>query len=404
MTSSSQRSCRRRPRWIHLALGLLLVAWSSDAFAQVTDGELVFGMVAPFSGPAKELGLRVRTGIEVAFAAVNEAGGVHGRKLRLVTMDDGYDPTRAAAAVKELVETRKVFALVGNVGTASAAVTVPYANEKRVLLFGTASGAGFLRQRPPDRYVFNLRAGYAEETAAIVRYLVEVKRVRPDRIAVFAQDDAYGSAGFEGVARALRAHGRDPSKIYRVQYRRNTTDVEEAVKGLQAHSRDVGAVVLVATYKPAARLIEKLRDAGTGNLLFANVSDVGANELAEELAQLGPGYADGVVVTQVVPLPASNATPVLRYREQLKRFAAGERAASLSLEAWLSMQVLFEGLQRAGRDLTTDRLITALESITALDLGIGKPLAFGPSEHQASHLVWGTVLDGKGGLQPLALE
>ncbi len=403
MTTRSKRSCRVLG-WTRLALALVLATAGGVASAQVPDGELTFGMIAPFSGPAKELGLRVRTGIEIAFAAVNESGGIHGRKLRLVTVDDGYDPSRAAAAAKELVENRKVFALIGNVGTASAAVTVPYVNEKRVLLFGTASGASFLRQRPPDRYVFNLRASYVEETAAIIRHLVEVKRVRPERIAVVTQDDAYGNAGFEGVVRALRPYGRDPTKILRLQYRRNTTDVEEAVKTLQARARDVSAVVLVATYKPAARLIEKLRDSGAGGLLFASVSDVGANELAEELAQLGPGYADGVVVTQVVPLPASNATPVLRYREQLKRYAAGERPASLSLEAWLSMQVLVEALQRAGRDVTTDRLIAALESISSLDLGIGKPLSYGPSEHQASHLVWGTILDGKGVLQPLGLD
>jgi hypothetical protein len=163
-------------------------------------------------------------------------------------------------------------------------------------------------------------------------------------------------------------------------------------------------VVLIASYKPATRFIERLRDAGLGSLIFANVSDVGPNELADDLAQLGAGYTEGVVVTQVVPLPTSSATPVLRYREQLKRFAPGEKPAFLSLEGWLSTQLLLEGLQRAGRELTTDRLIAALESITSLDLGIGKPLAFGPSEHQASHLVWATVLDGKGGLQPVSLE
>jgi ABC-type branched-subunit amino acid transport system substrate-binding protein len=252
--------------------------------------------------------------------------------------------------------------------------------------------------------VFNVRASYAEETAALVRYLVEVKRVRPERIAVFAADDAFGSAGFEGLARAMRAYGRDPSKVLRVQYKRNTTDVDEAVKAIQSRAREVAAVVLIATYKPATRFIEKLRDAGLSQTLFASVADVGANELADELAQLGAGYADGVVVTQVVPLASSNATPVLRYREQLKRFSPGEKPAALSLESWLSAQVLIEGLQRAGRDLTTDRLITALESMSSLDLGMGKPFAFGPSEHQAGHLVWGAVLDAKGGLQPLALE
>lgn len=387
-----------------LLAAVALLGMARAAAAQVGDAELVLGMVGPFSGPAKELGHHVRTGLEVAFAAVNDAGGVHRRKLRLIALDDGLEPSRTLPAMKELVELRKVFAVVGNVGTPGAAVAVPYANEKGVLFFGAVSGASFLRQRPPDRYVFNVRASYAEETAATVRHLVDVKRIRPERIAVFAQDDAFGAAGFEGVARAMRQYGRDPARVLRVQYRRNTTDVDEAVKAVAAHARDLGAVVLIATYKPATRFIEKLHDAGIHHLVFTNVSDVGPNELGDELSQLGPGYADGVIVTQVVPLPTSGATPVLRYREQLRRYAPGEKPGFLSLEAWLSAQVLIEGLQRAGRELTTDRLVTALESIHALDLGIGTPLGFGPSEHQASHLVWGTVLDAKGVAQLLALE
>ncbi len=374
------------------------------AAAQVGDAEITVGMIAPFSGPAKELGRNVRTGLETAFAAVNDAGGVHRRKLRLVTIDDGFDPMRAATAMRELLEVRKVFAVVANVGTASAAATLPYANEKGVLYFGAVSGAGFLRQRPPDRFVFNVRASYAEETGALIRHLVEVKRIRPERIAVLVEDDAFGNAAWEGVARALRQYGRDPARTLRLPYRRNTTDVDDAVRAVQAHARDLGAVVLVATYKPAARFIEKLRDGGVQHLVFASISDVGTNVLGEELSQLGPGYAEGVIVTQVVPLPTSGATPVLRYREQLRRYAPGEKPGFLSLEAWLAAQVLVEGLQRAGRDLTPDRLVTTLESIHGLDLGIGGPLGFGPSEHQASHLVWGTVLDAKGIPQALSLE
>jgi branched-chain amino acid transport system substrate-binding protein len=387
-----------------LAGAAVLALWCGVAAAQVGDAEIVFGMAGPFSGPSKELGLHVRTGIEVAFASQNEAGGVHGRKLRLVSMDDGFEPTRTTAAMKELVETRKVFAVIGNVGTATAAVAVPYANEKGVILFGTVSGASLLRQRPPDRYVFNVRASYAEETAAIVRHLVEVKRVRPERIAVFAQDDTFGSAGFDGVSKAMRHYGRDPAKVLRVRYKRNTTDVDDAVRVIAGHAKELGAVVMIASYKPATRFIEKLHDAGVHQLVFTNVSDVGANELADELSQLGAGYAEGVIVTQVVPLPTSSATPILKYREQLKKHAPGEKPGFLSLESWLSARLLIEGLQRAGRELNTDRLIAALEGIQSLDIGIGTPLAFGPSEHQASHLVWATVLDGKGVPQLLALE
>jgi ABC-type branched-subunit amino acid transport system substrate-binding protein len=386
---------------VGFALAAAVAAWAPPARA---EPDLVFGMTAPFSGTTKEMGKGVRTGIEAAFAAQNAAGGIRGRMLKLLPMDDGFEPARTAAALKELVENKKVFATIGCVGTPGAAAAVAYSNERRVLLFGAVSGAGFLRQTPPDRYVFNYRASYAEETAAIVRYLVEVKQIAASRIAVLAQDDAFGEAGFEGVARVMRRYHRDPAKVMRVSYRRNTADVDDAVRTIVQHAKELGAVVMVATYKPAARFIEKLRDAGVGHLVFTNVSDVGSNELADELVQLGPGYADGVVVTQVVPPPTSRATTIIRYQEQLRTYTPGEKPGHLSLEGWIVARVLIEGLERAGKDLTTDTLIDALEGLRGLDLGIGSPLGFGPSEHQASHVVWGTVIDAKGALQPLALE
>jgi ABC-type branched-subunit amino acid transport system substrate-binding protein len=400
------RESRRESRGTaaaRLVLAALAAAAWSTAQGQVTDGEVTVGMCAPFSGVAKELGLQLKNGIDVAFAAANEAGGVHGRQVRLVAMDDVYDPARTLPCMKDLVEKRHVFATVGNVGTGPAAVAVPYANEKGLVFFGAFTGASLLRNDPPDRFVFNYRASYAEETAAILRYLVEVGRIEPSRIAVFAQDDAYGAAGFDGVAKAMRRMRRDPSKILRVSYKKGTTDVEEAVKAVRKAGAQVKAVIMIATYKPAARFIEKMRDAGS-EVTFTNVSFVGSNELAEELSQLGARYAEGVLVTQVVPNPASNASAILKYREQLKKYAKGEKPGFVSLEGWLMARLFVEGLNRAGKNLTTDALIDGLEGVHALDLGIGVPLSFSPSEHQASHKVWGTVMDGKGSFSAVDLE
>lgn len=388
--------------WVAMA-ALAAVAPAGAARAQAPAGEVLVGMCGPFSGVAKELGNQAKIGLDVAFAAANEAGGVAGRKVRLLALDDAYDPARTATCMKELVEKRKVFAVAGSVGTATAAVAVPYANEKGVLLFGAVSGASLLRNDPPDRYVFNYRASYAEETAAIVRHLVEVRRVDPTQVAVFVQDDAFGEAGFEGLAKVMRRYKRDPAKLLRVSYKRGTADVDEAVKAVRKAGAQVKAVVMVATYKPAARFIEKLRDANV-NPIFTNVSFVGSNELAEELAQLGPKYAEGVMVTQVVPAPTSNASAILKYREQLKKHAPGEKPDFVSLEGWLVGRLFLEGLQRAGQKLTTDAVIDALEGIHGLDLGIGVPLGFSPSEHQASHRVWGTVMDGKGAFAVIELE
>lgn len=369
----------------------------------VTEKEIVFGQAVPLSGSAKELGRQMKTGVEIAFEWINDAGGVHGRKLRLIAIDDGYEPTRTQVVMKRLAEEQKVFGFIGNVGTPTAAVAIPYALQKKALFFGAFTGAPLLRRDPPDRYVFNYRASYAEETAAAVKYLIEVRRIKPSEIAVFAQNDKYGDAGFEGVARMLRRYKRDPNKILRVGYERNTADVHAAVNEILQNSQNVRAVVMVPTYRAAAQFVATLRDKGA-KLIFTSVSFVGSNALAEELTQLGKGYAEGVIVTQVVPLPDSKSSIVLRYQELLNKYAPGEKPDFVSLEGYIAATLLIEALKRTGPELNTEALVTTLESIKGLDLGLGAQINYGPSEHQASHKVWGAVLDATGVYQSLELD
>jgi branched-chain amino acid transport system substrate-binding protein len=162
-------------------------------------------------------------------------------------------------------------------------------------------------------------------------------------------------------------------------------------------------VVMVATYRPAAHFIEKVRDQRPG-MIFSNVSFVGSQALSEELTQLGPKYPQGVIVTQVVPLPTGQSTVGIRYREALAKYAPGEKPDFVSLEGYVTGNLLVDGLKRAGKNLNTEELVNALEAIQKLDMGLGVPLAFGLSEHQASHKVWGTVLDAAGVYQPLDLD
>jgi branched-chain amino acid transport system substrate-binding protein len=368
----------------------------------VSDTEVLFGMAAPFTGTSKELGRQMKVGLEVAFATANAAGGVNGRQLRLVALDDGYEPSRTGDVMRELAQQRGVFGFVGNVGTPTAAVALPYALSRQMLFFTPFTGAPLLRKDPPDSTVFNYRASYLEETAAIVRYLVEVRRLRPEQIAVLAQSDSYGDAGYQGVVRMLRRYRRDGA-VLRVAYERNTTDVSSAVARVLERKDHIKAVVMVATYRAAARFIEQVRSQRP-QMLFTNVSFVGSQALAEELMQLGPRFADGVIVTQVVPLPTSRSTAVLRYQEALARYAPGEKPDFISLEGYVDGSLLVEGLRRAGRVLTTDALVKALEGLHGLDLGLSTPLSFGPTEHQASHKVWGSVLDRSGNYQPLDLD
>src|SRR6202042_1615722 len=140
------------------------------------------------------------------------------------------------------------FGFIGNVGTPTAAVALPFALDHRALFFGAFTGASLLRRDPPDRYVFNYRASYAEETDAVVHYLIKLRRLQPRQIAVFAQQDAYGDAGFAGVAKAFRTLGANDGAILRLNYKRNTVDVDDAVNQLKSQKPPIKAVVMVAAY------------------------------------------------------------------------------------------------------------------------------------------------------------
>jgi ABC-type branched-subunit amino acid transport system substrate-binding protein len=369
----------------------------------VSDNEIRFGIVAPFSGASRELGRQMKLGIDTAFNRANETGGVNGRMLRLIAADDGYEPARTLDAMKALYEKENVFGYIGNVGTPTAAVAIPYALEHRALFFGAFTGSNLLRNDPPDRYVFNYRASYAEETSSVVNYLIKIRRLQPKQIAVFAQQDAYGDAGFAGVAKAFRTLGVSDATIVRLNYKRNTVDVDEAVNQLRSQKPAIRAIVMVATYRAAAKFIEKTRDTYPG-MVYTNVSFVGSTELAEELNLLGPRFASGVIVTQVVPAVGGYSSAVLEYKNALAKYFPGEAPDYVSLEGYIAAKVLIQGLKQTGGSLDTEHLIDNLEAMRNIDLGLGTTLGFGRSEHQASHKIWGTALDDSGKFTTLELE
>ena len=306
--------------------------------------------------------------------------------------------------MKQLYEKDQVFGIVGNVGTPTAAVAIPYALERRMLFFGAFTGSNILRNDPPDRYVFNYRASYVQETDAVVRYLVKIRRLQPRQIAVFAQQDSYGDAGFAGVAKAFRSMGVNDSAILRLNYARNTVDVDDAINQLEAReAADQGG-------RHGARPIgprqgsSRRRAISYPGLIYSNVSFVGSTALAEELKLLGPRYTNGVIVTQVVPAVSGYSSAVLEYKNALAKYFPGEAADYVSFEGYVAANVLIAGIKRAGPQVDTEKLIDTLETMRNLDLGLGTQLSFGRSEHQASNKVWGTALDESGRYQPLELE
>jgi branched-chain amino acid transport system substrate-binding protein len=377
------------------------LAPAPPAVQGVNADSILFGLAAPFSGPSKELGREMRVGLEAALAQANEAGGVHGRKLLLAPEDDGLEPARTPAALRSLWDKKKVFALVGNVGASNAMASVPFVLERKTVLLGAFSGAQVLRRDPPDRYVFNLRASDAEEAAALVRFLIR-RGVKPEQIALFGEEGPGSEAAYQGALKLLRRDYKVPT-LLRVGYPRNTLDIEDAVQRIRLRIPPIKAVVMVASYRAAARFVARLHAVAPG-VSVASVSSVGATALAEELQQLGTGTGEGVIVTQVVPPVDAGASAVLAYKKQLERTAPDEHPDAVSFEGYLVGRLLVEGLQRAGRDVDAEKLVDALESIRELDLGTGAKLSFGPSEHQASHKVWGTVLDARGRYQVFDLE
>ena len=370
---------------IHLFAAASLLCstlWSAGPLAAaevgVTSDLIVLGQSCALSGPAQELGTEMRLGAQAYFAQVNKAGGVFGRQIKLTTLDDGYEPERAAANTRQLINDDKVFALFGYVGTPTANASLPIFTEAKVPFFGAFTGAESLRN-PFNRYIFNVRASYFDETEKIVEQLTSLG-VR--NIAVFYQNDAYGQAGLTGVTRALTKRNMKVSGTATVE--RNTVAVDAAVKALVPQRPD--AIVMISAYKSIAAFVRASKKAGyTGQ--YHNVSFVGSRALAEEL---GPeGY--GVAISQVVPFPFGASEPVVReYQKALKESSPAPVSFS-SLEGYIAARVLVEGLKRAGKDLTREKFISALESMTNVEIG-GFNVNFSPKSHNGSSFVELTMI------------
>src|SRR5579872_137083 len=328
-----------------------LFAMSLPASAEngVTADKVVFGQAAALDGPAAALGQGMKSGLEAAFAEVNKAGGVKGRKLELKSVDDGYEPTRAIDAVKKLIEEDKVFAVVGAVGTPTSAATQPIATAAGVPFIGAFTGAEFLRE-PFKPLVLNVRASYFQETEAMVEHLT--KDLGASKIAIMYQDDAFGQAGLAGVKKALDK--RQMQLAGEGTFERNTVAVKGALLSIKKAEPD--AVIMICPYKPAAEFI-KLAKQIKLNSTFVNISFVGSNALAKEL---GPAGA-GVVVTQVVPFPQDTAIPlVAAYQSAFKAANPSGTPGFVSLEGYMVGRLVVAALGKLDGEITRKALLDAI--------------------------------------------
>jgi ABC-type branched-subunit amino acid transport system substrate-binding protein len=324
----------------------------------------------------------MRNGIQSYFALVNERGGVNGRKLELVTEDDKYEAKEAPGASKKLIEEHKVFALLGYVGTPTGTEHVKVTAPAKVPLVGMFTGAEALRV-PFSRYVFHVRASYYDETEKIVEQVISTGG---QKIAVFYQNDGYGQAGLKGVEIAMGKRNQKIAALGTVE--RNTIAVEDAVKKIQAVQPD--AVVMVSAYTSCAEFIRQMKKAGSA-ATFYNVSFVGSTALAAALGKDG----SGVAISQVVPFPWGTSVPVVKeYQAAAKKAGFADYNFS-AMEGFLTAKVMVEGLRRAGKNLTREGFVDAMDKMNDVDLG-GFFVSYSPKSHTGSKFVDLTIIGREG--------
>lgn len=368
-------------------LAVITIAVSSLALAEpgITENSITLGMTSPFSGPNGVYGNEMRQVIQAYFDQVNKSGGVNGRKINLVALDDGYETDRAVSNTRILISEKNAFALLASYGSSPTTEAMNKVfGPSRVPLVGTISGAGSLRepisQNPGSRYMFNVRASYADETEAIVNQLVSLGL---KNIAVFYQNDGFGKSGLDGVTTALKKHNLAPTAAATVE--RNSLDVNAAVEAI-AKSKPQ-AVVMVTLYKPTAAFVKAMKKANQSPM-FMTLSPVGTEQL---IAELGPD-ARGIGISQVMPYPWSDVVPMVRDYQKLLGGKGGY--SYYGIEAYAMARVMVDALKRMGKDPSREKLMAALEN-TSLDMG-GLKVAFSATNRQGSNFVELTVV-GPGG-------
>jgi len=366
----------------NIFFGLLVCLFFLSGIIQNVFGEngvsgdtIVIGQSCALSGPSQALGTELKTGAEAYLNKINSEGGVQGRKIKLVSLDDGYEPDKCIENTRKLINEEKVFLLFGYVGTPTTQAALPIMEESKVPLVGPFTGSVALRD--PQKKIYNIRANYDQETSELVKSFS--KNLGLKKIACLYQNDAYGKAGLSGVEKALKAEGLDLAGS--ASYERNTVAVKSAVAQLSQVAPD--AVVMVGAYKPCAEFIKLAKELGmTGK--FANISFVGTTKLVEEVGSAG----DGTYISQVMPSPADTSVPVVKECTTV----LGRQPTYGELEGFVDAKVLVEAFKRTGQNVTRQTFEAAVEGMKEYDAG-GLPISFGPDDHQGSDKVFFTKIE-----------
>jgi len=347
----------------------------------ITKDRILIGQAAGFTGNVAGAVKEQKAGAQAYLDVVNASGGVHGRKIVIESLDDGFDFKKTPEVTRQLIEDKKVFALFLFRGTPNTEAAYPVAAKAKVPLIAPSTGAQSMYS-PPRKYLFPVRASYHSETTAIVNHLVSLGI---KKIAVFHDDGAFGKDVLAGVQKAMEEKKMAPSSI--ASYERGTVKIEPAVKKIAAD--DPQAVVMAAAVDSGPAFIAQMK-ALNRNPMFFTLSNLSANSFVKALER----NVNGVVISQVSPYPFAVTTPVSS--EFLKAIKGRDMLPSYaSIEGFIAAKVLVEGLKRAGPQPTREKLIKGLESMSRVDLG-GISVSYGPEDRSGTTFVDLTVL-GKDG-------
>ncbi|TFW04908.1 ABC transporter substrate-binding protein [Oxalobacteraceae bacterium OM1] len=368
---------------LRMATALIAAAVFGQA---VAADEIVIGQVAPLSGVLADTGKDMVLGVKVYFDMVNDRGGVHGKHIRHVVKDDGYKVDETVRLTREAIDKDNVLALIGFAGTGNVGELLKQKvlEQANIALVAPYTGAEGLRA-PFNPYIFHIRAGYADEAEGIVNQLVLLNM---KRIAVMYQDDPFGRAGLDGVKAAMQKRGLEV--VATGTYEKNTDNVGEAVKNIAKVSPQ--AVVMISVNKSTAAFSKQIRQA-TAISQLVNISVVNPKEIVR---LIGADAARGIGIAQVMPYPYSQTLAIVKeYQQAMKKYAPKADLSYTSFEEFVGAKVLVEGLKRSGSAPTREKVIQALETLNAYDVG-GFTVNFSPTNRIGSRFVEITVI-GKDG-------
>jgi branched-chain amino acid transport system substrate-binding protein len=353
----------------------------------VDSNEIRIGMVNAQTGISNHIGLELKQGYLAYFLRVNREGGIFGRQIRSIDFDDHFEPLETIFYTERLINTNRVFALAGYVGTANSTTAVSMANEAGLIFFGPMTGAESLRH-PALPLVFNVRPSYAEEIESLVSYLVDDLRLK--KIAVIRQNDSFGDDGFKSLAQSLQHRQLQP--VTDCKFVRNSVDMQPAVDQLVPAHPD--AVIIMGTVRPIVSLLERAKSANLHNTIFCTLSTVSPQTLIEAAAK----SSEGMILSEVMPSPEDTSIPLVKSFQADMRASGANSFSHISLEGYLGAMLLVDGIRRAGPDLTEERCIDALNQ-TVQDLQLLR-IAWSRTDHSGAHVIFlNRIKNGK--LEPI---